>query len=142
MANFDKIYRSNKDYMIGGVCGGLAEHFEIDPTIVRLIFIILSFGGGSGVIIYLILWLVLPKEPSKKEKPLSFEDEREAEGDIKTRLEDYNTRENRGSFLGVLILLVGLVALLNQIQPALIRWEIFWPLLLILSGLYLIFRKR
>jgi phage shock protein C len=55
-----KLKRSNKDKMLGGVCGGLGEHLNIDPTIVRLVFIILALAGGPGILIYIILWLIMP----------------------------------------------------------------------------------
>ncbi len=58
-----RLYRSNKEKMIAGVCGGLAAYFSLDPTIVRLIFILLLFAPPSGVLIYLILWLITPLEP-------------------------------------------------------------------------------
>lgn len=55
-----KLYRSEKDRMIGGVCGGLGEYFNIDATIVRLIFALIMIYGGSGLILYIILWIVVP----------------------------------------------------------------------------------
>jgi phage shock protein C len=58
-----RLYRSNKEKMIAGVCGGLADYFSLDPTIVRLIFILLLFAPPSGVLIYLVLWLITPLEP-------------------------------------------------------------------------------
>ena len=57
-----RLYRSNKEKMIAGVCGGLANYFSLDPTIVRLIFILLLFAPPSGILIYLILWLITPLE--------------------------------------------------------------------------------
>ncbi len=47
--------------MIAGVCGGLADYFGIDPTIVRIIFVVLALAGGPGILIYLALWVILPK---------------------------------------------------------------------------------
>ena len=58
-----KLYRSNTNRKLCGVCGGLAEHFDIDPTIIRLIFIFLTLFGGGGVLIYLICALVIPNSP-------------------------------------------------------------------------------
>lgn len=59
-----KLYRSNTDKMIAGVCGGLGHYFGIDPTLVRLIFALLVFFGvGSGVVLYIILAIVMPLEP-------------------------------------------------------------------------------
>jgi phage shock protein C len=57
-----RLYRSKNEKMIAGVCGGLASYFSLDPTIVRLIFILLLFAPPSGILIYLILWLITPLE--------------------------------------------------------------------------------
>jgi phage shock protein C len=59
-----KLYRSQSDKMLSGVCGGLARYLNLDSSIIRLIFVLLSFFGGHGILIYLILWIVMPVEPS------------------------------------------------------------------------------
>ena len=56
-----RLARSTTDKMVAGVAGGLAEYFNVDPTLIRLIFVILALAGGPGVLIYLILWLVMPE---------------------------------------------------------------------------------
>ncbi|MHB0922743.1 MAG: PspC domain-containing protein [Bellilinea sp.] len=58
-----RLYRSRTNTMIGGVCAGLADYFNLDPTIMRLIFVLLALLGGHGVLVYLILWLVVPLQP-------------------------------------------------------------------------------
>jgi len=56
-----RLYRSVKDKMIGGVCGGIAEYFTLDPTLVRLGYIVLSvFTVFSGALAYLVLWIIVP----------------------------------------------------------------------------------
>jgi len=61
-----RLYRSTTDRKIAGVCGGLAEYFNIDPTIIRVIFILLLLPGGlPGFVPYVILWLVIPYSPQK-----------------------------------------------------------------------------
>ncbi|HET8708653.1 MAG TPA: PspC domain-containing protein [Candidatus Saccharimonadales bacterium] len=60
-----QLYRSRKDRKIAGVCGGLAEYFDIDPVITRIIAVILLLPGGApGLLPYLILWLVVPEAPA------------------------------------------------------------------------------
>jgi len=59
-----KLYRSRQERMIGGVAGGLGEYLNVDPTLMRLAFVILTFFGGSGIPIYLIMWLIIPESPS------------------------------------------------------------------------------
>ncbi len=58
-----KLYRSRKDKIIGGVCGGLAKYFEIDPVLIRILFVLLTLFHLSGVFIYLILLILIPQEP-------------------------------------------------------------------------------
>jgi phage shock protein C len=58
-----KLYRSRTERWFAGVCGGLGNYFAIDPTLVRVIFVILSLTFGSGLLIYLVLWLLIPNEP-------------------------------------------------------------------------------
>ena len=60
-----KLYKSNKNKMLDGVCGGIAEYFNIDPTIVRLGWIIFCLAGGSGVLGYIIAALVMPEDPNR-----------------------------------------------------------------------------
>jgi len=57
-----KIYRNTEGKMLGGVASGFADYFEIDPTIIRLIFILTAFLGGGGILAYLICWIIIPKK--------------------------------------------------------------------------------
>lgn len=60
------LYRSRKERMLAGVCGGLSEYFNIDPTWVRLLFVLLLlFGLGFGLLLYFILWIIVPLSPEK-----------------------------------------------------------------------------
>lgn len=59
-----KLYRSQNDRMLAGVSGGLAAYLNIDTTIIRLIFIVLALPGFlSGILIYLVMWVIVPEEP-------------------------------------------------------------------------------
>lgn len=58
-----KLYKSNYDRKICGVCGGIAEYLDVDPTLIRLIWIIVTFMGGSGVLAYLIAALIMSEDP-------------------------------------------------------------------------------
>ncbi len=64
--DYKRLYRSSHDYMLGGVAGGLAEYFSIDPTLVRLLFVLLAFVsiGFPALLVYLILWVVVPRNPA------------------------------------------------------------------------------
>lgn len=56
-----KLYRSRSNRMLGGVCGGLAEYINADPTLVRLLWVIFGFAGGAGIPAYIIAWLIMPE---------------------------------------------------------------------------------
>jgi phage shock protein PspC (stress-responsive transcriptional regulator) len=58
-----RLYRNDNDKILGGVCGGLASYLRIDPTIVRLVFALISFGAGTGILLYILLWVILPSRP-------------------------------------------------------------------------------
>jgi phage shock protein C len=58
-----KLYRSKSNRQLAGVCGGLAQYFNIDATLVRVLFILLAVLGGSGLVLYLAMWIIVPKEP-------------------------------------------------------------------------------
>lgn len=59
-----KLYLSNKDRKIAGFCGGLAEYLNIDPTVMRLLYIIFTLiSMGAGIVVYLIAWIIVPRNP-------------------------------------------------------------------------------
>jgi phage shock protein C len=64
MAQTRKLYRSQTDRKLAGVCGGLAQYFNLDATLIRVLFVVLAVLGGSGLVIYLAMWIIVPKEPS------------------------------------------------------------------------------
>lgn len=57
-------YKSNTDKMVDGVCGGIAEYFQIDPTLVRLAWVLFCAAGGSGFLAYIIAAIVIPRNPN------------------------------------------------------------------------------
>ena len=63
-----RLYRDPDDKVLGGVCGGLGAYFTIDPVIIRILFVLIFFLGGSGVLVYLVLWIVVPKAYSTAQR--------------------------------------------------------------------------
>ena len=57
-----RLYRSRTNRSIAGVCGGLGEYFKVDPTLIRILFVLFALAGGPGLLAYIILWLVMPEE--------------------------------------------------------------------------------
>jgi phage shock protein C len=113
--------------MIGGVCGGLGRDFNLDPVLVRLAFVLFTLAGGAGVLIYLILLIVIPLDPTPGDS-------------VHYPLADSDERQRRTSMLvGGGLILVGLVYLLGQIPG--LAWLSFgnlWPLFLIAAGIMMI----
>lgn len=149
-----KMYRKTDDCIIAGVCGGLADYFEIDETLVRIIFLILTIGGGSGILLYLVLWLVIPKE-GKENKNVNWEENvKEFADDVSNKaktvakefkkeikVEKIKTEKRQGSFFGLLLILWGGILLIDRLAPMLIRWDYVWPGILIFLGGYLMLRR-
>lgn len=145
----ERLYRSRGDKMIAGICGGMGEYFKIDPVIIRLVFVILAFIQGIGIIAYILLWIIVPMEG--KEKPVKEvvkenirEIAEEAQNWGKEAKERVKTPpENKSSFwFGVGILVLGLLILLANYN-VLVWGAIFrlWPILLVLLGIYLMIKK-
>jgi phage shock protein C len=59
-----RLYRSATDKMIAGICGGLADYFNMDPVLMRVLFVLFALVGGPGILLYIILWIVMPVKPS------------------------------------------------------------------------------
>lgn len=130
-----RLYRSKKDRVIFGVCGGLGEYFSIDSLIIRLIFIALLFSG-AGFLIYLVFVLLVPLEDSKSN--ISSE----TEGIIKTAsINDWRF------IFGVILIIIGISILISNCFPDGIIWfksiwRNFWPIVLILLGGVILFKKK
>ena len=62
-----RLYRSGKDKILGGVCGGIAEYFNVDPVIIRLLWVFFALVSmGAGILIYLVAWVIVPRNPKHK----------------------------------------------------------------------------
>lgn len=61
--SYKKLYRSDKERMLAGICGGLAEYFGVDPTWIRLFFVLFALLGGVAILVYLVMWVIVPLAP-------------------------------------------------------------------------------
>src|SRR5204862_7112051 len=66
-----RLYKSRHNRIIDGVCGGVAEYFGVDPTVVRILWVLVSLLGGSGLILYIVAMIVMPVNPDHRGQPLS-----------------------------------------------------------------------
>ena len=153
-----KLYRSRKDYMIAGVCGGIAEYFEIDSTLVRLLAVLVVLIGGAGVVAYIIAWIVIPKNPDQVSDE-SFEEREKIKEKVKKGTKDvikevkehfeseelsHKSEKNRRIFGGIIVIAVGLIFLLNGFFPW-VGWNKLWPVILIAVGITIMiqaFKKK
>lgn len=119
-----RLRRSREDKVIAGVCGGLGAYFGVDPLWFRLAFVVLAIGGGSGVLIYLISWLVIPEQ---------------REGEALT-VRDGTSRADGAVAVGVALVAVGLMLLFNNLIPWFDR--IMWPMVVIAAGFALLYTGR
>ncbi len=58
-----RLYRSRTNRMLAGVCGGIAEYSDVDPTVVRLLWLLMSLIWGAGIVAYIVAWIIIPEEP-------------------------------------------------------------------------------
>ena len=68
-----RLYRKRNEKILAGVCAGLGDYFGVDPTIVRIIFLVLVFAGLGGVLVYIILWIITPEEPLISEETIDVQ---------------------------------------------------------------------
>jgi phage shock protein C len=144
-----KLYRNPHDQMIAGVCGGLGAYLGIDTVLVRLFFVLLTIGGGSGVLIYFLLWILVPYP--EQGQAASAETIRAGAEEMAARAgtlgDDVRTSMRNSPqvslIAGVALVLLGLVFLGQNFQIVWLRWldaGVLWPLLLIVAGAALIWR--
>jgi phage shock protein C len=138
--------RSRSDRMLGGVCGGVAEFLHIDPIWVRLFFILLALGDGIGILIYVILWIVLPNSDNP-DSTIGVK-----AGEFSQRVEEMGRDINQAAvhpnpntvkFMGVGLLILGVFYLLKVLDLPWLQWfnrELLFPVLLIVGGAALLYR--
>ena len=155
-----RLYRSRADRMIFGVCGGIANYFETDPTLIRVIAILLTvLTGGAAILAYLVLAVVVPVESSTSTEPKDVV--RENVEEIKQTATQFgeemrstfgrhegepidmsrNRMRHGGYLIAIILIIVGLIFLLGNFVVWL-TWRYLWPVILIAIGLLIIFRGR
>lgn len=148
----NRLFRSRTDIMIGGVCGGLARYLRVDATLVRLFFVLLALGGnGIGILVYLLLWMILPLEG--KERNATLQDNvRSSSEEIAERtrmmgkdLQNIVSNPNPRTSLifGSAFIILGAIFLLQNLNISWLYWlkfDVVGPILLIIGGAALLIR--
>ncbi len=139
-----RIYRSCSDRYIAGICGGLAEYFDLDPLLVRLVFVILGFSGVS-IVFYILAWLLFPNNPSCPTKISGVSEIRQQAQEFKEEFKKgfdggfghFGKNPSNKTMLGRIIILVGAICLIQIIFQISI-WALCWPIILIIFGIILL----
>lgn len=159
-----RLYRSSRERILGGVAGGIGDYFDIDPTLVRLAWILLAFAGGVGILGYVVAWIIIPEAPWRSrpsgegrersgsaavgEQPSAAGTAGDAGETGAASAAVYVTREegerhyrfgsDSGAWIfGAVLVGLGFFLLVRNFWPAL--WTIpFWPIILILVGAMLL----
>ncbi len=129
-----RLYRSRTEKIIGGVCGGIAEYLDTDPTIVRLVAVLLILLAGSAILAYLIAWIVIPEKPE------------EATGSPQEGQESKSERKDNRQLLAWVLLVIGVLWLSQSLFTTWIHviphpGRIVVPLLLVIVSMVILLRK-
>ncbi len=135
-----RLERSNTHRMWAGVCGGIAEYFQVDPTLVRAFFIIATiFTGGLFLLVYVALLIIMPASDRPAAASGSPTD---ATAPVSAIPSDPATADRRREAAGWLLLALGVVFLLGNMGFLHdVTWRYIWPLALIAVGLYLVLQR-
>jgi len=139
MTTQKKLTRSINNRKIAGVCGGLGEYFNVDPLIFRIIFLVLLCGGGSGLLLYLVLWIVMPED--RMNTPYETVQETEFEEVNCKSTPNGFMKKDKGIFWGLLLVAFGLLWLGKSFDFFHFHWcnvLRLWPLLIIWLGISLL----
>ncbi len=114
-----RLYRSQTQRVVAGVCGGLGDYFAVDPVWFRVGFVVLALGGGSGILIYVLMWLIVPPAPE------GYVPQPGPRGSI-----------SGAAVVGIVLMVAGTIALVNTLAP----WigQYIWPIVIVLGGFALL----
>ncbi len=149
-----RLYRSTKDRMIAGVCGGLAEYFDVDPVIIRVLFVVVTLGAGVGILGYIILWIVVPEAiiVIRDSSNPNTENESQATENTIGNSDKYANFEripekkyakkchSGRAFISVLLILIGVLWFINNIVPG-VNFGHLWPLILVALGILILLKS-
>jgi len=131
-ADVRRLYKSRTDRMLDGVCGGIAEFFRLDSTLVRIAWVLLTLMGGMGILLYLVALVIMPTNPHP----------------VQTTATHPATHDRSTRFWGILLIAVGTVWFLGNIGFPFwhdwwgFSWDVLLPVLLVLAGVAFIFGGR
>lgn len=132
-----RLHRSTNESMLFGVAGGMAEYFDVDPTLVRIAWVVLTFASaGIALIAYLILAIIMPKHALPHHARTSTDEVSTESSEPEYDVPPAGRRWSRGrTLLGGVLVVMGVLFLLNSLGALFWwRWDIFWPVVIIAVG--------
>lgn len=140
----DRLYRSRRVRVLGGVAGGLAKYFNLDPILIRVLFVIITILHGFGVLLYIILWIVVPEEPFEIAYPMS-QDNADPNAQPTTTFDSMTDSHPKSNgtgrvVAGVILIGIGLIFFADRIIPSFDFSDVF-PIALIVVGALLLWNS-
>ena len=137
MQQAHRLYKSQDDRVLFGVAGGHAEYFNIDPVIIRLAWVVLTVvTGGIAGLVYLVLAIVTPEDRSRAETVADEDEPASDDADYQEEGRRSSYRNRARNVIGAVLIVSGILFLLGNIGILdLIRWDLIWPVAVIVLGL-------
>jgi len=122
-----RLYKSRKNKVIDGVCGGIAEYFEVDPVLIRIVFVMIFFLGGSGLLAYIVGMIIIPKRPYGTEEqpvPSKEDDVMEKKAIIPAQKMKEPAVSSGSLIVGIILVVLGALFLMKNLP--FFHWNFWW----------------
>lgn len=136
-----KLYRSSRDSVLAGVCGGIGEYFAVDSVIVRLLWVVFTLMGGAGLIAYIIAAIIIPKDETYNPIEDSYTRDNISSGSGPERRDRGDSSRSTSLVLGAILVMFGAFVLLKDFIPWIPK-DVFLAAVLIGLGIFFLVRKN
>lgn len=136
-----KLYRSSRDSVLAGVCGGIGEYFAVDSVIVRLLWVVFTLMGGAGLIAYIIAAIIIPKDETYNPIEDSYTRDNTNSGSGPERRDRGDSSRSTSLVLGAILVMFGAFVLLKDFIPWIPK-DVFLAAVLIGLGIFFLVRKN
>lgn len=135
------LYRSHSSKVFGGVAGGIAEYFAIEPIIIRAIFIMTTLAWGGGILLYLVLWLITPEKPFEPEFVYDYSQNKYVKNEKYQAVANFESfdKTHLHKIFGSILIAIGGIILAIKLLPAL-EFGIVLPIILVAVGLLILMK--
>jgi phage shock protein PspC (stress-responsive transcriptional regulator) len=135
-----RLYRSRKWRVFGGVAGGLAEYFNLDPILMRVIFVIVTLLHGFGILLYIILWIVIPEVPFEIAYKVNSSADQESDKQQENYVPEPKQNAKGRIIIGGILIAIGVLFFVERLFPS-FDFEDVLPMVLIAIGLVLVWNS-